>query len=269
MNNTLFLRELNARPIAFYPLYAKIAGGVTAGVLLSQLMYWFANAKQDKIYKTNAEILEETTLSEAELKTAKNKVKNLGFIHISLEGLPARTYYQIDWGKYQDVMINFANLMSENSQTSQAKTSEPVRRIPPNLMSENSQTYNRNNLLQAETTTETTTKNSVSACEKNQTSQEQKTKTHTPKTESKKFTKPNLEDLEAYKQEKNLRLDCEEFYDYYESKGWLVGKTPMKDWRSAMRNWARNEDKFNSPPPTITQASHNNLYSEYELRGQA
>lgn len=31
------------------------------------------------------------------------------------------------------------------------------------------------------------------------------------------------------------------FYDYYESNGWRVGKTPMKDWQAAIRNWVRNE----------------------------
>jgi len=28
-------------------------------------------------------------------------------------------------------------------------------------------------------------------------------------------------------------------FDYYESKGWKVGKSPMKCWKSAARNWLR------------------------------
>jgi len=31
------------------------------------------------------------------------------------------------------------------------------------------------------------------------------------------------------------------FIDYYEAKGWVVGKSPMKDWSSAVRNWMRSE----------------------------
>jgi len=42
-------------------------------------------------------------------------------------------------------------------------------------------------------------------------------------------------------------------FDYYQSKGWLVGKSKMKDWQAAVRNWVRNIDKFgngqNKPKP--------------------
>lgn len=69
----------------------------------------------------------------------------------------------------------------------------------------------------------------------------------------KRFKKPTLKELETYKQEANLNLvDCSAFYDFYESKGWAVGKAPMKDWRASMRNWQRSEAeriaKRGSPP---------------------
>jgi hypothetical protein len=38
------------------------------------------------------------------------------------------------------------------------------------------------------------------------------------------------------------------FFDYYESKGWLVGKSPMKNWTAAMSTWRRNWGKFNGGP---------------------
>ena len=59
---------------------------------------------------------------------------------------------------------------------------------------------------------------------------------------AKRFQKPTLDELIAYKQKANLALvDCEAFYDFYESKGWVIGKNPMKDWQAAMRNWDRTE----------------------------
>lgn len=59
---------------------------------------------------------------------------------------------------------------------------------------------------------------------------------------AKRFQKPTLNELTAYKQKANLALvDCEAFYDFYESKGWVIGKNPMKDWQAAMRNWERTE----------------------------
>ena len=49
-----------------------------------------------------------------------------------------------------------------------------------------------------------------------------------------------LEELKAYNQEKNLRIDCEEFFEYYEAKGWrLKGGDKMVDWKATMRRWAR------------------------------
>ncbi len=74
-----------------------------------------------------------------------------------------------------------------------------------------------------------------------------------PNPEPKRFKKPTLKELETYKQEANLNLvDCSAFYDFYESKGWAVGKAPMKDWRASMRNWQRSEAeriaKRGSPP---------------------
>lgn len=59
---------------------------------------------------------------------------------------------------------------------------------------------------------------------------------------AKRFQKPTLDELIAYKQKANLALvNCEAFYDFYESKGWVIGKNPMKDWQAAMRNWDRME----------------------------
>lgn len=89
------LKKLNQKPIAYYPIYRQITGSTTGGILLSQLMYWFS--KKDKIFKTDNEIMEETYLSKKELENAKKLIKNLDFITVSREGLPAITYYEINW----------------------------------------------------------------------------------------------------------------------------------------------------------------------------
>ena len=56
----------------------------------------------------------------------------------------------------------------------------------------------------------------------------------------KRFSKPTIEQIDAYIKEKKLHFDAEGFFDYYESKGWLVGKSPMKDWKAACRTWEHN-----------------------------
>ena len=57
----------------------------------------------------------------------------------------------------------------------------------------------------------------------------------------KRFTKPTLDEIKAYITEKHLSVDADRFYDYYEANGWIVGKTKMKDWKAALRNWSRRE----------------------------
>ena len=54
------------------------------------------------------------------------------------------------------------------------------------------------------------------------------------------FRKPSIEEVQAYCEERGNSVDPESFVDFYESKGWVVGKSPMKDWKAAVRTWERN-----------------------------
>ena len=57
------------------------------------------------------------------------------------------------------------------------------------------------------------------------------------------FKKPNLQDVKDYASEASLQIDEEAFVDFYESKGWKIGRNPMKDWKACARNWSRREAK--------------------------
>lgn len=56
----------------------------------------------------------------------------------------------------------------------------------------------------------------------------------------KRFTKPSLDEIKSYCIERNNNVNAEKFFDYYESNGWKVGKSAMKDWKAAIRSWERN-----------------------------
>ena len=58
-----------------------------------------------------------------------------------------------------------------------------------------------------------------------------------------RFTPPTLDEVRAYCQERNNSVDPERFIDFYQSKGWTVGKSPMKDWKAAVRNWEKDSKK--------------------------
>ena len=51
---------------------------------------------------------------------------------------------------------------------------------------------------------------------------------------------PTLEMVKKYCDEKQSNVDPERFYNYYEAKGWLIGKTKMKDWHKAISLWERS-----------------------------
>lgn len=61
---------------------------------------------------------------------------------------------------------------------------------------------------------------------------------------SSRFQKPSLDDIRAYCISRGNNVDPEQFLNVYESKGWMVGKTPMRDWRAAVRTWEKREKEI-------------------------
>lgn len=58
-----------------------------------------------------------------------------------------------------------------------------------------------------------------------------------------RFKKPKIEQIRDYCNERSNNVDPEAFFNYYESKGWLIGKTKMKDYKAAIRTWELRESK--------------------------
>jgi len=63
-----------------------------------------------------------------------------------------------------------------------------------------------------------------------------------------KGTPNSLHEVILYFKEKNTAtIEAEKFYNHFQSNGWLVGgKSKMKDWKAAARNWILNAEKFGS-----------------------
>ena len=57
------------------------------------------------------------------------------------------------------------------------------------------------------------------------------------------FTPPNIQDVRAYCKERGNKVDPENFWDFYQSKNWMIGKNKMKYWKAAVRTWERSESK--------------------------
>lgn len=56
------------------------------------------------------------------------------------------------------------------------------------------------------------------------------------------FIAPNFEELKSFCAENNLDLNYNDFLNYYDSNGWMVGKNKMKDWKATARRWAKPKE---------------------------
>lgn len=94
-------------------------------------------------------------------------------------------------------------------------------------------------------------------------------KTIKQKTESGKlkFSPPKMEELIAYFLTNNSTdLEAQKFFNYFESNGWLVGgKTKMKNWKAAVRNWILNSQKWNPPDKPAPGNLHTDQAKDYNI----
>ncbi len=90
---------------------------------------------------------------------------------------------------------------------------------------------------------------------------ERETETETEREERSRFTPPTIQDIRNLIQERNYSVNATRFFNFYESKGWMVGRNKMKDWRSALAGWESRDKK----PPQPTTA---HKLAEYEKQTQ-
>ncbi|MEO9531028.1 MAG: transcriptional regulator [Crocinitomicaceae bacterium] len=94
-----------------------------------------------------------------------------------------------------------------------------------------------------------------------------KTETRTESSASRRtyFTPPSLDEVkEFFIDLKSTVSEAENFHNYFESNGWLVGgKAKMKNWQAAAKNWLKRSAKFNSSDNGAKNRLHTNDDKEY------
>ena len=78
----------------------------------------------------------------------------------------------------------------------------------------------------------------------------------------KRFTKPTLDEVAEYCSQRRNGIDAQHFIDYYESRGWMIGKNHMKDWKACVRTWEqRNKpsQKEEDVLPTYDSSSNDDV----------
>ena len=71
------------------------------------------------------------------------------------------------------------------------------------------------------------------------------------KPKRKNFVKPTVEEIAAFCKEKNYTVNAQQFFNYYESNGWKIGRNAMKSWQAAVQNWNARDKANNKAAGTI------------------
>ena len=82
---------------------------------------------------------------------------------------------------------------------------------------------------------------------------EPKRKKPAPSVDQRNIIPPQPEWVREYIAENGYNVDAERFVDFYQSNGWKVGKNPMRDWRAAVRTWAKDREPV-KPKAAVTQS---------------
>ena len=77
------------------------------------------------------------------------------------------------------------------------------------------------------------------------------------------FVPPTVEEVRDYCLERDNHVNPDAFVDFYTSKGWMVGKNKMKDWKAAVRTWEK--DRKEAPKPQ-TIPHNSNPFTELKRR---
>ncbi len=104
--DALFIGE---RPIAYYSILARVLKSVTAGVLLSQFLYWTPRGKGESgwFYKEQKDIYAETALTRREQETARKVLRKFGVVEEKRIGVPGRIHFRVDTAKLAQLLGDY------------------------------------------------------------------------------------------------------------------------------------------------------------------
>lgn len=222
--------------VTYRPSLRKLIPSVNGVILFQQILHWsytvkgkfykFAEPCNHALYKEGDSWQEEIGFSAKELRTAldsfafkcgKKNRDELGDKYEEAKNNALVLYYtdasRVTWYVINEQVVenSLRGLYLINSH----------RAVTTNSQEEVINESARPAVTITETTTETTTKNKNTIC-------------------SSRFVKPTSSEVEAYAKSIEFTVDGAYFIDYYESKGWKVGTSAMKDWQAAVRTWQRN-----------------------------
>lgn len=137
------------RSIAYRPALAKLFGGVTAEIFFEQIFYWQDKAENQElgVYKTQADLEEETGLSRKEQETARKKLREIGVLIETHKRLEHRIYFKINMERLDEVLSTLADVQTEHSRMPESDIREEPKRTFVNTLDYNTRLHTNNNPL--------------------------------------------------------------------------------------------------------------------------
>ncbi len=122
------------RVVAYSPDLARIVGGATIGLFLSQLLFLSDKGHNADgwVYKSEAEMGQETGLTKREQQTARRKLLSLGVIVIMRGGWKNTYHFKVIWEKLYQVIAGIQrpqNVPTEKDEQQQTVPTEPVQNV--------------------------------------------------------------------------------------------------------------------------------------------
>jgi hypothetical protein len=151
------------RTVGYSPDLARIVGGATIGLFFSQLLYLSDKGHNPEgwVYKSEAEMGQETGLTKREQQTARRKLLSLGVIAIMRGGFRNTYHFKVIWERLYQVIAGFQrpqNVSTAKGERSQNVPTEPVQNVPtqpPECLQnvstqwkQNAATYTRENSIE-------------------------------------------------------------------------------------------------------------------------
>lgn len=201
--------------------------GAIEALLLAELcneyVYYYETEQTDNdgyFYSTIENVEKNTGLSREQQDTALLHLIEKGIIDKNVKGIPPKRYFKInEKALEQSICVKdtnqfvgkIQNVMCEKHKSICGKDTTNINNI----------TINKNINKKKEDISKDISK------------------------KEKKFIKPTIEEVESYILEKHKNVNAIAFWNFYESKGWMIGKNHMKSWKSAIATWEQNNNHSN------------------------
>jgi len=220
-------------------------GGLNETLFLMNIVRWTGHQRDPEgwIYKTQAELEEETYLSPHLQRKARDRFVQNGWLEYRVKPLEHRTYYRLLVEKIERDWADYCMTTCDNVETPPSSSSPAAVNF---LISGDLTVDAVNTMGDLQGRPALNPPHTLTCMQPPTQAQGAATPSGSVRQTHQRFKPPTLEEVTDYFAEIGGSINtADEFYDHFTSNGWKVsGKAAMKDWKAAVRNWCRRAVQY-------------------------